>query len=315
MKHITRLNLTLLALGLPITAQAACNVYPNIANSVTFPTTITVPTSHPVGGRISSQSFGGPFPIVNMNCPTSTLRQNTGRFTTLVPLPGVDGVYQTNVPGIGMRVLSYTTWGGPFPVMLSNSSYTMPPGAHVYNVTGLMAEFYKTGPVTTGTLPSGSLYDERWAVNQGRVQMLLNTSIRFVDPTATCDLDAGDVNRTIALPPVQVSAFNDAVSAGTRDFELTAHCSNASSVTFRFTGNPATGNTALFENTGSAGGVGLWLYARVSGSRQTISPNDSRTQAVSGNRAILLLGAGYYKNGTVSQGTLASIATVNITYN
>lgn len=36
---------------------------------------------------------------------------------------------------------------------------------------------------------------------------------------------------------------------------------------------------------------------------------------VSSNRAVLPLGAAYFKTGTVSQGTLASTATVNITYN
>lgn len=99
---------------------------------------------------------------------------------------------------------------------------------------------------------------------------------------------------------------------------MTANCSDATSVTFRFAGTPAPGHDALFANTGSAGGIGLWLYSRINGVAQTITANgtdSSRTLVVSDNRAVLPLGAAYHKNGAVSQGTLASTATVNITYN
>lgn len=125
----------------------------------------------------------------------------------------------------------------------------------------------------------------------------------------------GDANRTITLPTIQARALNNADSAGALNFDLSANCSNATSVTFRFTGTPASGNNQLFANTGSAQGVALWLYSRTSGTTQTIAHNGSRTVAVSGNRAVLPLGAAYHRNGTVRQGTLASTTTVNITYN
>ncbi|XKU43782.1 fimbrial protein [Pseudomonas [fluorescens] ATCC 17400] len=128
----------------------------------------------------------------------------------------------------------------------------------------------------------------------------------------------GDVNRTIALDPVKVSTLQNATFTGARDFELTAICQDASQVTFRFSGTPAGGNNALFANTGTAGGVALWLYSRINGAVQNINADgtsDTRTVEVSGDRAVLPLGAAYHTNGTVSQGTLLSTATVNITYN
>jgi type 1 fimbria pilin len=179
----------------------------------------------------------------------------------------------------------------------------------------MQAEFYKTGPVTTGELAAGGLFDQRWNGNSGRVYVQLNNSIRFVNPAPTCDLAAGDVNRTIGLPTIRASALRDVSSAGASNFELTANCSNASSVTFRFTGTPASGDAARFANTGSARGVGLWLYSRVGGSNQTISNGNTRVVTVSGNRAVLPLGAAYWKNGTVTQGSLSSTTTVAITYN
>ena len=88
-------------------------------------------------------------------------------------------------------------------------------------------------------------------------------------------------------------------------------------VKFRFSGAPAPGNDRIFANTGTAAGVALWLYSRLGGGVQNILANgteDTRTLAVSGNRAVLPLGSAYHKNGTVTQGTFISTVTVHITY-
>ncbi|AMB88198.1 fimbrial protein [Pseudomonas agarici] len=133
----------------------------------------------------------------------------------------------------------------------------------------------------------------------------------IVAASPTCDLAAGDVNRTITLDPVRISNFTG-VSAGLKHFDLTANCTNTSTVTFRFTGTPAPGNSALFANTGTAGGVALWLHTP----NQTVSHNSARAVAVSANRAVLRLGAEYHKtNAALTKGTLASTVTVNISYN
>ena len=320
MKQSTTLMLTLLILTLPITAQAACSPYPNFSNGVSFPTTVSVPSSLPVGGLITSAVFNGPFPIFQMNCPTPTLRTIIGRYGGAGggALPNMPYLYKTNVPGIGMQIQVTLPSGQIGNATLASMDWTMHPGNFPYGYRSLQLQFYKIGPVTTGTVPSGNLHDHRWDSIQGRHQMLLNNSIRFVNPTATCDLATGDVNRSITLDTVKVSAFENASSAGARDFELTANCTNASNVTFRFSGTPAVADTWRFANTGTAGGISLWLYSRIGGTNQTIRANgtdSARSVTVSSNRAVLPLGAAYFKTGTVSQGTLASTATVNITYN
>jgi len=149
-------------------------------------------------------------------------------------------------------------------------------------------------------VPSGDIFLDRWGSGPNGFLLRLGNSVRFVRPVATCDLSVG------------------ATSAGARNFELTANCSDAAQVTFRFTGSPAPGNDRLFANTGTAGGIALRLYSRLNGGTQDILANgtdSSRTVAVSANRAVLPLGAAYHKNGTVSQGSLASTATVTLTYN
>ncbi|MBN2974620.1 fimbrial protein [Pseudomonas fluorescens] len=315
MKRSTLFMLTLLAFGLSVDVQAACSPTPNLSNSVTFPTTIVVPPSLPVGGLIASQQFGGTFPIFTIGCISGTVIPIYGRYGSEYVLPGVGYVHNTNVPGIAMRVKANVVGGSQRDVSLATRTLTVYDKLY-YDFTGLRADFYKTGPVTDGIVPSGSLRDESW--NPGRIQMLLDNSIRFVNQIPTCDLATGDVNRTITLPTVKVSDLTDVISAGAFNFDLTANCNNASSVTFRFTGTPAPNDSWRFANTGTAGGTALWLYSRIGGVNQTIRANgtdNARTVAVSNNRAVLPLGAAYFRVGTVSQGTLASTATVNITYN
>lgn len=307
-------TISLLAfLCLPVAAQA-CNFYPNYENAATFPSTISVPESLPVGGLIARAPLAGSIHNALIHCPAPILITTISRFSEVAPQPVTYFVFRTNVPGVGMVIRSTLRSGNVWFHPMRSGSATEPPGTRDFYQTSIFAEFYKIGPISTGTVPSGTLYDHFF---NGRrvIQFRLNNSVRFVNPATTCDLAAGDVNRTIPLPTIKVSDLKDVVYAGTHNFDLTANCTSASNVTFRFTGTPAPGNNLLFANTGSAQGVALWLYSRIGGSAQTITTNATRTLAVSGNRAVLPLSAAYHKNGTVGQGTLVSTTTVNITYN
>ncbi|MGF6098999.1 fimbrial protein [Pseudomonas sp. 18175] len=312
MKHSIKLVLTMLALGLPHAVYAACDRYANVENSVSFPATINVPTTLPVGALITSQAFGGPYPIIVMNCNTPVTTAVIGQLGA----PVRTGIYQTSVAGIGMRVWGTFNTGLSTTLRLDNHGSILPPGANQHNYTSLRAEFYKTGPVGSGTLAAGRIIELTF--NGNRVhRLVLNTAIRFVNPATTCDLAAGDVNRTITFAPIKTSDLKDVNFAGMQNFELTANCTGASKVTFRFSGTPANGNSLFFANTGTAEGVALWMGSNLNGVQQTISPNANnvREVPVSGNRAVLPMLAAYHKNGTVGAGTLVSNATVNITYN
>ena len=137
----------------------------------------------------------------------------------------------------------------------------------------------------------------------------------------TCNLAAGDVNRTIPLPAIKISDLDSVVYAGALDFDISAECeSDIRNVIFLFTGTPSPANGLLFTSTGTSGGTALWLTSR-SPSLATIPANGtaaqrSRTVATSGNKAVLPLRAAYHKTGTaITQGTLVSALTVSITYN
>lgn len=139
--------------------------------------------------------------------------------------------------------------------------------------------------------------------------------------SGTCNLSAGDENRTITLPTIKISDLDSSVFAGKFDFEISAECeSDIRNVTFLFTGAADTGFGVLFANTGSSKGTALWLLSRTNPDA-TIAANGtvaerSRTVATSANKALLPLTAAYYKNGAaISSGPLASAVTVSITYN
>lgn len=137
----------------------------------------------------------------------------------------------------------------------------------------------------------------------------------------TCNLAAGDENRTITLPTVKISDFSSSPFAGAHNFEISADCeSDIRNVTFLFAGTPSTGNGVLFNNTGTSAGTALWLVHGVS-PVTTIPANGtpaqrSRTVATSNSKAVLPLQAAYHKTDTaITQGTLISAVTVSITYN
>ncbi|OPA97979.1 pilus assembly protein [Pseudomonas fluorescens] len=137
----------------------------------------------------------------------------------------------------------------------------------------------------------------------------------------TCNLAAGDVNRTITLPTVKISDFDASPDAGALNFEVTADCeSDLRNVIFLFAGTASTGNPVLFSNTGTSAGTALWLVHR-SSPEYAIPANGtaaqrSRTIATSNKKAVIPLKAAYYKTGAaITQGTLASAVTVSITYN
>lgn len=153
-------------------------------------------------------------------------------------------------------------------------------------------------------------------------QAATNGSLRFAGQVnaGTCNLAAGDENRTITLPTIKISDLDSSPHAGRFDFDISADCeSDIRNVIFLFAGTPDTGNRLLFANTGTSKGTALWLLSREPDATLPADGTDaqrSRTVPTSAGKALLRLSAAYHKNGVaITQGTLASAATVSITYN
>lgn len=136
-----------------------------------------------------------------------------------------------------------------------------------------------------------------------------------IDP-GTCQWAVGDDDRTIVFDPIDASVLNVHGSGNFQTFSLTLqNCApGMSSATFTFGGTPDTSDPLRFLNVGSAKGTAVdlessdGLYIGANGT------NNSRTVPVVGNGAVIALRAGYWRVGSVSAGSVSSVATVTVTY-
>ncbi|MGC1548826.1 MAG: fimbrial protein [Rhodanobacter sp.] len=136
----------------------------------------------------------------------------------------------------------------------------------------------------------------------------------------TCDLSAGDVNRSVKLSSIFKGDLPPSGAAGAVNFNLTVgNCAaGLSNATFTFSGTPDPNDGLRYMNTGNATGVAIELASSSDG--QTIGANgtnNSRTVAISGGQAVLGLTASYWRIGTVpiKAGSVSAVATVNTSYN
>lgn len=323
-KALALTSMTLLSAEL----WAACSVVvPQRFVRDVLPGPVILDTNVPVGTPLSSIRSSGAELL--MRCDTA----NPGFFVSL-GAGGAIGVYQnpngltqsiypTGITGVGVVMSVADIVGSTATGVGFNQSredrYTDAQGAPT-TAPQFRFRFIRTSgtiPAGTHTISNrriGSILLKHSSTNAtlASSEIWLNSLQVRTAAVPTCDLAAGDTNRTITLDPVRIANFTG-ISTGLKYFDLTATCSNAANVTFRFTGTPASTNPALFANTGgTAGGVALWLHTP----NQTISHNSTRTVAVSGNRAVLRVGAEYHKtSGALTKGTLVSTVTVNISYN
>lgn len=274
-------------------------------------------------------------PFLFTGCPLNSRTASLWARPVKVPVATWKGhgVYPTGVKGIGYALTGKEYGVGDEILMTQNPSS---PGHKLWSAAfsqgfGLLTHviFIATEDLSSGiydiprqvalTVRSRSYAATSIDGSPGATSNIIINPFRLTINAATCNLATSDTNRTIKLDPLKRADFVGQV-AGKKNFEITANCSGASNVTFRFSGNPAPSDVWRFANTGTASGINLWLYSRIGGTEQTITANadsNARTVPVSAGRAVLPLGAGYYNTGggAVKTGTLASTVTVNITYN
>lgn len=140
--------------------------------------------------------------------------------------------------------------------------------------------------------------------------------------SGTCELSAGDQNRTVTLAPIGTSDMpaSGKAAKGAASFTLTVEncAAGLSTATFTFAGTPDPNDNMRYQNTGNATGVAVELESTSDG--QTIGANgtnSSRTAPISGSQASLDLTAYYWRIPSVAlaAGAVRSIATVTASYN
>jgi len=296
-------------------------------------TDINAPVGSPLSGWRDFPSFSQGTKRVSWYCDSRTDVKFSAQGTAGAVSTYNDGsrsysVYPTGMPGIGIvfrtngdtQVGAHNTVTGiQSNITQRTYSQTNPAASNKTYAYEINYRLIKTGNIASGSIVPRIIARTWWEptpshFNPREYNILLGRGT-IIAPVPTCDLATGDVNRTVQLDPIRLSNFTGTWLAK-KTFDISANCRNASNVTFRFTGTPATGNAALFRSTGTAAGVGLWLYSRIGGAEATLSHNSSRTVTVSNDRAVLPLGAAYHKTtGTLTKGTLVSTVIVNISYN
>ncbi|QRN52839.1 fimbrial protein [Dyella caseinilytica] len=136
-----------------------------------------------------------------------------------------------------------------------------------------------------------------------------------IDP-GTCQWAVGDDDRTIVFDPIDASVLNVYGSGNFQTFNLTLqNCApGMTGATFVFGGTPDTSDPLRFLNTGSAKGAAVELESADGLNIGANGTNNTRTVPVVNNGAVIALRAGYWRVGSVSAGSVSSVATVTVVY-
>lgn len=294
-------------------------VKPSTAIGYPISRVVSTPTAYP-------GHTGGPCTYWPSGYGVSAQSSLTPSGVASVPPGGT--VYKTNIPGVG--ILFTAT---PYQLVVDSclpSNYNQPvtlPFSITWpstcdavdgHPTQFTAALIKIGPIQSGACQMAQPVASQTA-NGTPVYTLQNVTCTIVAQNPTCEIIAGDVTKTVTLPTVNSLVFQNSQSAGDTPFTITAgNCQSANAATFTFAGTSDAANPVLFKNTGTATGVGVRIYP-ASNTSQTIGANGTNNVQrvnVSGGRAVLSLGAQYYKaSAAVGAGTVSAKATVTATYN
>jgi len=256
--------------------------------------------------------------------PTTCPLNKTARVNgTLVP--GYSDVYQTSLPGVGIR---FELTGG------TNTAYRTAPRSEVvtFQSAGLYPMYRRagiviTGPVTGGTLsslPSMTLTYE--GVEPGCLTARSTTitlAANSVVTALTCNVTTPNI--AVTLPPVpSINLRPSGTTAGATNFSIGLNCANGGSASVRMTltdlANTANRTSRLtLDSSSTAKGVALQILRN--GSPVSFGPDS----AVAGTQNQLTIGSAsglssiplsvrYVSTGLVVPGTVKAAATFTMSY-
>lgn len=237
----------------------------------------------------------------------------------------LEGVYATNVPGIGMRA----SWVNSGTASFSNGAYIKPfrkgtstvsssAGTYSLNFHALL-QLVVTGDVKTGTLDTNSLKAE-WQYDNLTVATLGFYSNAINVKASTCNL----VEKSIVVPlkTVTTENFVNGVSpiVSGNDFKIQlTECGANLSVDIKFSSNGTTGvtngntlNIAGGDNAAKGIGIQLFAFNEKPLTFDYVYLHSQKT--VAGQTITIPLKARYVKTGQLQAGEVNALATFEINY-
>lgn len=312
------------ALGMH-SALAECHFTSPDANPIitlTLPSQIVVEPDAPVGTSLYVGSAVGE--SHHLDCTGSTqeregylyLTDNDSRDVLL-------GVYQTSVPGIGIRVARSNQVVPAFSAenMVTPMHYV---GIIRNQVTWDSQYNVKAQLVIIGKVESGTLDTSRLTADF-LLDDLLAASLRF-SPTHvrvlvnTCNLASKNIN--VPLNDISPSAFNGDYSAILTDdsFKIeVSGCTEGTQVDYKFTSSGSTGVTDgnilnIEKNAQAASGVGIQILDSHNNVLNFDQQYTGLASVSDGQIAQIPLKARYVKTGAVRSGRVDAVATFEVYY-
>jgi type 1 fimbria pilin len=339
------------------TAQASSTQPPECTPS-TASATITIPSPVSIAPGTANGLIGNAGSVtISMNCTnaflnTTNLDDDFSLWTGIVAAldstnapPGGTGImFQTNVPGIDIRLTAST--------VQASSSTTGPNGmsgwtmgqidcsgyTDDYNCTNsplsvkFTAQLVKTGPIAPGTISSIQLlefYDfDTVPKNANDPENFTSPSNSFGTLTvnavtlnmSTCSVTAGSANLSVTLPTIVTSALATTNSvAGQTAFQIQYTCPSGWALYMTMsTANPGSVNGVIMPSTSCSAGtpatnVGIQL---LQSTQQAVQFNTAQSVGNSPNGTLSLnYYAQYYATGSpISSGAVCGTATFTMSY-
>lgn len=307
------------------TVSASCFIIggvPVSTSTITIPA-LTVGMDAVPGTIISTQDGVGDAITVSCNSQSDI---NTG-YTVLTSSDArtdnpLEKVYQTNVPGIGVRM----GWTKDDQAMTAGSLVTpMHLGSSRTNSTNYVihshatAQFVVTGPVSSGTIDTARL-DADWLYAGVTVAKVRFSPVSVSVQSNSCNL--AESNIVAPLEPILASDLASGVSKIVSDDSFKIQLNNCDAgikVDYQFTTAGSTGVTdgnILQITTGdtAASGVGIQILDSNDNVLQFDQNYTAVAQTVKDQSVTIPLKARYIRTGTVKSGQIDAVATFEVYY-
>lgn len=297
------------------------------ALTIQMPSLITVDADTPVGTVVFEGTQESS--EVTIKCNSSGTETRKKGYTILTDSDSrsdvMEGVYQTNVPGIGIRVAAsnsstpeYTSKDIVIPYHFVSYMSGTTSMTHVYRAS---AQLVVTGTPEEGDLDTSRLISEEKVGGAliGRITFA-PTSVHITTVSHTCNL----VDNSIYVPLKTVNPgdfdgqYSDILTDGNFKIELT-ECSAGTQIDYQFKSSGSTGvmdgNILTISNGDSAAsGVGLQILDK-NDSVLSFDKDYTAISSTSANEAVdIPLQARYVKTGDVKAGKVDAVATFEVFY-
>jgi len=336
MSRIVAAVFVLLALALPgFAVGAPCKYYNDIYKTrevrgpfqyiVDFGNLATIDTSIAVGQTLKRLSVstgsildadGNPMDTALLSCDPDLI-QNVYFTNDVGPATAIPTVYQTDIPGIGLRI---TINGYVFPYV----RYFAAGGVYTYPNYVMQLDLVKTGPIGAGGTLEGRFGTESIGrENQVYAGFYIKQPIVLVPSNPTCTVSTPDVQ--VALDPDDVASYTSVnMTRGEKDFKVSLACSGgdpgtSTPVYLSLADQTLPANTTqalTLTSASTASGVGIQILRN--GAPISLDPalNKFKVQDVlPGNSTIdIPFKARYVRTGTMGAGTVEAIAVFTMDY-